>query len=191
MELLIFGAIGLLLLAFLGSVIILIGRLAAKIIGFATGGRSDRAKWEARARYVTYAGLLLSLAYSIYGAMYPSDDFFLAEFKEVTLREPPFSSKIVAKSASYPDLHGDYCSYSRIELTPTDYSALLGEIEADSCFEPSEEVGSDEQQEALKAVPVIPTEKSFTRPKPGKPDHHLTVKFLSGGKHVEVSLCVT
>jgi glucan phosphoethanolaminetransferase (alkaline phosphatase superfamily) len=42
------------------------------------------------------------LAYSVYTPVYPSDGFYLSEFKDITLREAPKSAEVIRKDASYP-----------------------------------------------------------------------------------------
>ncbi|HET7833492.1 MAG TPA: hypothetical protein VFK88_11070 [Gallionella sp.] len=192
MDFLGFVAFGLLLVLLpVLAIVFLLGKLAEYLTRLATPGRQDQIKWGIRAKYGTYLGLFIFLTYSTYTAIYPNDGFFLSEFKEVTLREPPKSSNVVAKSASYPDFHGDYCSYSRIELSPSDYSTLLAEIATDSRLEKGDPMGNSEEQNALRSMPVLQYKKSFTRTEPGKDDHYLGIKFMSTGKHVEVSICVT
>lgn len=69
--------------------------------------------------------------YEIYTAVYPTDSFYFEEFEDVTLREIPASAKIIRKTASYPDFHGDYASVSLIKLSSKDYNFLLNELNND------------------------------------------------------------
>jgi hypothetical protein len=78
---------------------------------------------------ITLCGLLfLFVGYQIYLAFYPSDSFYKKEFKDITKTEFPKSGKILFKTASYPDIHGAYCSCAWIEVSRTDFEELLNEI---------------------------------------------------------------
>jgi hypothetical protein len=66
-------------------------------------------------------GLTALLAYEMYLAVYPGDDFYLAEVERATKRKPPADTAVVAKHATYPDFHGDYCSFSRLSMSQASY----------------------------------------------------------------------
>lgn len=77
----------------------------------------------------------LCAGYLAFTAVYPTDDFYFGEFETITSRKIPDSAKVLTKSASYPDLHGDYSSNATIELSPQDYQQLFAQIQQDKCFE--------------------------------------------------------
>src|SRR3982751_5115802 len=62
--------------------------------------------------------------YQIYLAFFPSDEFYIYDFKKVTGLAFPLSGKILTKSASFPDLHGDYNSCALIQVSESDYETL-------------------------------------------------------------------
>ncbi|MCW5645178.1 MAG: hypothetical protein KIT63_24005 [Rhodoferax sp.] len=179
------------LLALAALVVWMIGRLVGGLAGFVARQSPNRARTVASARKMTYAGTSAFLLYIAYGAVYPSDDFFLGEYKEVTLREVPNTARVVAKSASYPDLHGDYCSFSRIQLGAPAYELVLRDLSTDTRLSPGEGLGSQEEQAVQRQVPRIGVRKSFTRAVPGEADRFLAIRFLDDGAHVEVSVCYT
>lgn len=84
-----------------------------------------------------HVGLILLIAapiwtsYEVYTAVYPTDSFYLSEFKDASFRDAPMSAEIVRKDATYPDFHGDYISVSFITMTDSDYARLLEEIRKD------------------------------------------------------------
>jgi amino acid transporter len=53
---------------------------------------------------------LIIVGYFFYTAIYPDEDYYKNDFKEVTDMEFPKSGKILYKTASYPDQFGDYTS---------------------------------------------------------------------------------
>lgn len=181
-------------MAFLAMAVLavwLIGRLVGGLAGLVAGQSSNKASAVAAARKSTYAATSALLLYSAYDAVYPSDDFYLGEFAEVTLRRAPNTARVVAKSASYPDLHGDYCSFSRIELGASAYDHVLRELSTDAHLTPGDGLRSAEEEAVQRQVPRVGVRKSFTRSVPGEADRFLAIRFLDDGTHVEVSVCVT
>lgn len=78
--------------------------------------------------------LLLAYGYIWYDALYPSDRFYKDEFVEITNTPLPASAKVIHKSASYPDQHGDYSSCAVIIVSSTDFETLFQKIKSDSSF---------------------------------------------------------
>ncbi|MEM6299519.1 MAG: hypothetical protein AAF740_12595 [Bacteroidota bacterium] len=64
------------------------------------------------------------LAYVVYAAVYPDEEFYREDFVEVTGVELPEEAKFQFKTASYPDHFGDYTSVSVIELEGEFYREL-------------------------------------------------------------------
>lgn len=165
--------------------LILISGLAGRVAARLARGRPDQLQWQSRTKLATLALMLGGVSYSGYTAVYPPDSYYLAQFTEVSLRPAPPSSKVVAKSASYPDFHGDYCSYSKIELAPADFASLLADIEQDKRLRPVSGVAAEH------ARARTPPGKSFSRQISGDEEHHLSLEFMGDGKSVEVNVCVT
>lgn len=180
-----------LLFALAGLAVWLTGCLVGGLAGLVSPRNTKNAARVAMAKKLTYFATSAFLVYSAYEAVYPSDNFYLGEYTEVTLRPPPSTARVVAKSASYPDLHGDYCSYSRIELGLTAYEQLLRELSTDARLSSGDGLGSQEEQAVQNQVPRLGVRKSFKRAIPGEDDHFRAIRFLDDGAHVEVSVCVT
>lgn len=68
------------------------------------------------------------LTYSIYTAIYPSNQFYIDEFEINTGLEFPKSGKITIKDSNYPDQHGDYGSTAIIEFNKIEYEQLKTNI---------------------------------------------------------------
>lgn len=75
--------------------------------------------------FLILAGLLLPFSYLVYGAFYPSDSFYREEFATLAKFSFPASGSIIRKSASYPDIHGDYAACARVEVSQIEYDRLL------------------------------------------------------------------
>ncbi len=86
-------------------------------------------------------GLILMVAvilwtiYSSYTAFYPTDGFYEDEFEHNTNLEFPKSGDIVAKDASYPDLHGDYSAAALFKVDKNDFYRILSAIQQNNQFQ--------------------------------------------------------
>ena len=89
--------------------------------------------------------LILIAVISTYLAYFPTDDFYFNEFKSVTLRKVPSSAEIIKKKASYPDVHGKYCSSCLVQLSKADYIKLYNEINQDPRFKKNGEILNAEE----------------------------------------------
>ena len=156
-------------------------------------------KWLTKKGY-RIVGLTLIIAFSFYlvyytyTAIYPTDSFYLSEFKEVTLREAPKSATIINKDASYPDFHGDYCSASLMTVSNDDYLSLLNELTNDKRIKknkPGEIIGSSELDKVMGSFKTDQIIYSFTRSIAGQEDHYLFIGFLDDKKTIVVSVCVS
>lgn len=191
-SLLLFAILGsLVFIGVVSAVVIVLIVIPVRILGFILRKSKHRKSWQTGTGIVMSVVVIASLLYFIYEAIYPSDEFYLMEFETVTLQEAPESSEVIAKSASYPDFHGDYCSYSRIKLANTDFEKLFRSIEANSQFSPGVSMGSQERDEALKSQLEISILKSFVRSESGWPDHYYEILFLESREHVDIHVCIT
>lgn len=93
--------------------------------------------------------LQLWIFYSAFTAFYPEDSFYIEEYKTVIGIAAPASAKIVRKSASYPDFHGNYCSASLMELSVSDYNRLYKKIAHDKSFYAADLIYSDTLKDIL------------------------------------------
>ena len=146
-------------------------------------------KWLSRLGYKNVAIVVLIciyswLTYSIYTAIYPTDEFYYEEFKKVTLREVPKSAVIIKKTASYPDIHGDYVSVLRIKLSKQDYNTLLRGIRADKRLHKSELVGSAELDDVIgKELQIV---NVFNRSIISEKDNYFNILFLNDAQTIVV-----
>lgn len=74
----------------------------------------------------------------IYTAMFPSSRFYIKDFERNSGYTLPKEVEVLRKSASYPDIHGDYSSEAIIRLNKDDYLELLDALppddRQDACF---------------------------------------------------------
>ena len=188
---LVFALLGLFVLAMLWAVVALLARSAGAVTAAITK-RDPRSPAYARAvsRLVT-AGLMLFIGHTAYTAAYPPDEFYAAEFEAASSRELPKGARILAKDASYPDFHGDYCSFSRIRLDRQSFGQLLQALSADTRMRVSD--GADHVSEGATPgmkLPALGVAKLVVR-NDTKIDHHRTISFLDNGTDIEVQVCVT
>jgi hypothetical protein len=125
-----------------------------------------------------------------YTAIYPTDDFYLSEFETATARKPPKESKVIAKHATYPDLHGDYCSFSRIEIHEDSYRKLLEDLRRDSRFTALPDGDIPDGNIPVVKLQPLRVVSSFAR-NDAAPDHQQTISFLENGTQIEAHVCVT
>jgi hypothetical protein len=153
-------------------------------------------RWLSRRGYRKIAIIVLLafysfIAYNIYTAIFPTDDFYYDEFRTVTLKPIPKSAVIVKKTASYPDFHGDYTSVSLIKLSKQDYRKLLSEIRADKRLHKGEIIGSSELDETMGKQFEGRVTAVFNRTIPNESDHYLTIMFLNDAQSIVVYVSVT
>jgi hypothetical protein len=136
-------------------------------------------------------GISLWFIYMIYTAIYPIDRFYYAEFKRITFREVPQSSKILRKSASYPGFHGDYCSAALFRLSLVDYKLLLNEIENDNRLSNIDEieVTSSEFHYVIAKIPNAKIKYSFKMENLKHPSDYYFIGFMDDKQTIVISLC--
>lgn len=150
-------------------------------------------KWLAAKGYRSIAIVLVLcvsgwIAYSVFTAIYPTDAFFFNEFREVTLRDAPSSSKVIHKTASFPDFHGDYGSASLIGLSSVDYQSLLSALSNDPRLTKGGEIfRSDESDRVMGKLESGEIQYRFTRNISTKENLHLYIGFFRDGKTILVS----
>lgn len=150
---------------------------------------------ESKYRKIALALLIpifIFIIYSIYTAIYPTDDFYYEEFKRVTLRDAPESALILKKDVSYPSLMGDYCSASLMEVSTHDYFKLLKELENDKRIDSLRQIiGSEHLDFVMGNINKKQIIHKFTRKVKEQSDHHYYIYFLDDKKTIIISLCIT
>jgi hypothetical protein len=121
--------------------------------------------------------------YFTYDAFYPSNAFYLNEYRKITLREAPRTANILRKSSSYPDMHGDYGACALIRLSKQDYEILYKEIQDDKNMKPGEIIGSEEFSDVMKGININEIKAGYIRPI-GKEDHYLYIGFLKDNQTI-------
>jgi hypothetical protein len=185
-----FGLMGLLVLVLLHAVVVLIARSVGALVKLCMRSNECSAGYGAKATMVTYGVLVAFICYQSYTALYPSEDFYLDELQTVTARQPPAEARVIAKDATYPDLHGDYCSFSRINISEWSYRKLLDELKTDERFTPDGNGEISRGGLAASNLRPLRVTSSFSR-SDVKPDHHYEISFLESGAEIEVAICVT
>lgn len=100
--------------------------------------------------------IVMCYACPIYDAIYPSDDFYEDDFKETFQIEFPDSGKIISKSATFPDIHGDYTSMALFSVNKNDMNLIIKRMDSNKYFvrfsshtelDPKLRLGLSEKQE--------------------------------------------
>ncbi|OYU85592.1 MAG: hypothetical protein CFE24_01435 [Flavobacterium sp. BFFFF2] len=137
--------------------------------------------------------LAIFLAYSVYTAVYPSDGFYLAEFKDITLREAPKSAVVISKDASYPFFHGEYSSASLIMLSNEDYNFLLDELSNDKRIRvniPTDFFVINELEKVMGSFKKEQIIYCFSRSTENRNNEFLYIGFLDDKKSIIISKCL-
>lgn len=102
------------------------------------------------------------LAYLVYTAFYPANDFYVEEFERGTHSSFPVSGEIIAKNATYPDIHGDYTACAVVRFSRADYDKLLRTLRTDTLLYVQEKpiyTGPDIIEPLEKNVKIILRDK--------------------------------
>jgi energy-coupling factor transporter transmembrane protein EcfT len=165
--------------------LVVVALLAGLYLGLPIGAFIFSYRWLSRKGYQK-VGLLVSvlaigmLAYFVYFAIYPDDDFYKNDFEHYTDMPFPDSGKIINKDASFPDTHGKYASCALIKFSEADYGTLLLEISTDTTFKADHNLGySGMFSQVAKGVNRNDTVKVVRKKK-------LNIAFLNDKKTVIV-----
>jgi hypothetical protein len=79
-------------------------------------------------------GVFVLSAYATYVAFYPRDAFYKDEFKSNTNIPFPKSGVILARGASYPDMHGDYSAGAIVKMNADDFEKINTAVQTNSDF---------------------------------------------------------
>lgn len=113
---------------------VLLAPMVGCVVRCLTSASTQAAYYGTLATRATYAAIIAFVAWQAWFAVFPDDSFFLAQFEQAAARAAPAGAKVLARYASYPDLHGDYCSFSRMETDRSAYDRLLAQLGADVRF---------------------------------------------------------
>ena len=153
-------------------------------ISFLTYRFIEKRNYDKRLRLIALIPIL-TLAYFIYTAIYPNNDFYKDDFKEVTGIEFPASGKIIYKTASYPDQFGDYGSASLIKVDKDFYEKLKTQIKAKGLTKTSERNDSYELDQALGKIGDKKIEEEYSSEEGGGVYYY--VAFLSDNETLVIN----
>ncbi|CAM4389318.1 hypothetical protein [Zobellia nedashkovskayae] len=128
---------------------------------------------------------VLTVGYFIYGAVYPSAEFYKADFKEVTNLEFPESGNIKYKTASFPDHFGDYTSSFLIELDKNDLEQLETQLKTAGFDQKENKMGSNQLDYIERKKGRKSYSKQYVRQR--KNGKHYSVGFLDDNKSVIIT----
>jgi len=135
-------------------------------------------KFEKKYRLIALIPILI-VGYFVYDAFYPSEEFYIEDFAEVTGLAFPDNGEFIYKTATYPDQFGDYTSISIIKLDKKFYDSLSQHLSSKGFIEVNDrELISDNTLKKYSDGYVI---RTFNRELPEK---NLSVGFISDNKTV-------
>ena len=103
---------------------------AVGIIGVAAAAILLAKLWrKGRIGMAAAIAIVAAVIYQMCTAVYPPDSFYKGEFERVTGLPFPASGSFIVKDASYPDIHGDYCSAALIKVSQEDYADLRSRMD--------------------------------------------------------------
>lgn len=189
----ILGIAGLVLLVIVYAIFVFISRPAGALIALCMSGHERSAKhakrYGARVAMLTFGVLTAGSCYGVYNGVYPPADFYLDEMESVTARPPPADATVLANDSTYPDFHGDYCSFSRIRLSETSYRRLLNELTTDKRFTVGRNGAITTGRMATNNLRALRVSSAFVRADVEQ-DHYYAISFLQSAAEIEVYICV-
>lgn len=74
-------------------------------------------------KYLAFIPTLL-LVYSVWTSLFPTEEFYEADYKEVMKLDIPSDARIIDKTATFPDNFGDYTSVFVIEMNANEFQKI-------------------------------------------------------------------
>ena len=106
---------------------------------------------------------ILIIGYLIFEAIYPSEDFYEQDFKEVTGIELTENAEFNFKSASYPDLQGSYTSVAIINIGTDFHKELPAKLIENGLSENSQRIGGTVMDNAEQELNGLEIEREFSK----------------------------
>lgn len=103
------------------------------------------------------------LGYVVYGAFYPSEEFYKEDFREVTGIDLPENSEFKYKNASYPDINGDYTSVSIIKIGSEFYKSLQSDVIKNGLSQNELTISSKEMNNAKRHINGLEIDHQFSK----------------------------
>jgi len=193
-DLVALGVIAILGCAFFGvviwAVLDLFARIARLIVSKLLEDDEKKKRWGNVAVRTVYGLGISFVAFSFFRAVFPSDDFFARDFEMVVGQKAPSDLVVTQKYATYPDIHGDNCSYSRMSLNAKFYSNLLNQLKLDRRFSVQQSNNVSTGQAFTNHWPPMRVTYEIDRVDQAS-DHHYSIWFLQGEHQIEVQVCTT
>ena len=120
-----------------------------------------KANWNRKYKWLALAPPLI-MAFLIFRAFFPGEDFYKDDFEEVTGLVLPEDSNVKYKYASFPDHFGDYTSISVIELDEEFYDELYNHLISNGFKENNSPIWNDGLEEAFELLNGEKNVKGYT-----------------------------
>jgi hypothetical protein len=90
------------------------------------------------------------MAFYIYRGYYPADEFYLGEYRAITLDTSIANIKVVYGSATYPTFHPDYCSTAILKFEKKKYDSAIAIVRNNPEFKDTMLIGSEAYNDVEK-----------------------------------------
>ena len=127
-------------------------------------------------RLLLAAGFLCALR-SIYGAVYPPDSFYTAELQRLVKVSLPAEAQFIYKTATYPDIHGDYSACFIVRLPAVALDKLKTSIASEATHE-TKSVGCGNMDKSVKPLNVMANEYNLTK-RATREDAEIFIQLIS------------
>ncbi|GEM_PF-3550426 len=114
-----------------------------------------------------YGRLLLAVGFlgvlwSIYDAAYPPESFYAAELQRLVKVSLPAEAQFVYKTATYPDIHGDYSACFIVRLPAVAFEKLKVSIASEPTHE-AKSFGCANMDKTLKPLNAMANQYTLTK----------------------------
>jgi hypothetical protein len=123
------------------------------------------------------AASFIGVLWSIYDAIYPPPSFYTAELQRLVNVSLPAEAQFVYKTATYPDIHGDYSACFIVHLSVAAMEQLKASIASDPVHE-SKSFGCANMDKTLKPLNAMASHYTLTK-RANREDAEIFIELIS------------
>lgn len=127
-------------------------------------------------RLLLAAGFL-GVSWSIYDAVYPPESFYAAELQRLVKVSLPAEAQFVYKTATYPDMHGDYSACFIVRLLAVAFEKLKASIDSEPTQE-AKSLGCANMEKTLRPLNAMANQYTLTE-RATREDAEIFIELIS------------
>ena len=127
----------------------------------------------------------LWFAWSIYDAVYPPESFYVAELKNMVKVNLPSDAQFQFKTATYPDIHGDYSACFIVRLPQASWEQLKNSISSEPVHETKSE-GCANMDKKLKPLNLMASQYNLSK-RVSRENAEIFIELISDQKLAVIS----